>query len=79
MDATDEHLDVIATSLGEHGVSAELLNAVHACRPGHPSNKTTQTPFFNLQFMLAGRPCHSAIPHVQRAWLGAMVANEQER
>lgn len=74
-----EHLDIIAKAIGDNGGSAELLNAVHACRPGHPLNLSAAQPFLNLQFMLAGREYRFDIPHVQRAWIGAMVANERDQ
>jgi len=33
---------------------AELLNALHACRPGHPWNVAGVNHFENAAFMLAG-------------------------
>jgi len=36
--------------------SAAALNALHACREGHPWNKTTRNPWTNAAFVLGGRP-----------------------
>lgn len=33
-----------------------LLNALHACRDGHPLNKITPAPFFNAYMLAAQQP-----------------------
>ena len=38
--------------------SAELRNALHACRDGHPLNKTPENPFRNAWFMASQRPSY---------------------
>ena len=35
---------------------AELLNALHACRPGHPWNKTAVRPWTNAWWLACQRP-----------------------
>lgn len=64
-----DKLDAIAEALGRG--SAELLNAVHACRAGHPFNATAVRPFSNLQFMAGHR-----LPHRLAEWLAAQAAKE---
>ena len=36
--------------------STELLNALHACREGHPWNKTATRPWYKAWFLAAQRP-----------------------
>lgn len=69
-----EWLDRIAEAVGRG--SAELLNAVHACRDGHPLNKNRRTPFADLQFMLAPR---TVLPADVEEWLRRQVAAERVR
>lgn len=64
-----DKLDAIAEALGRG--SAELLNAVHACRPGHPWNATATRPYSNLKFMVGHR-----LPHPLAEWLAAQAAKE---
>lgn len=64
-----DKLDAIAEALGRG--SAELLNAVHACRPGHPLNKVKAFPFLNLWFMAANR-----LPHPLAEWLREQMDRE---
>lgn len=75
----NEKLDAIAEAIGSMGASADLLNALHACRPGHPLNEAAFSPFLNLAFMLAGRQCKSALTLEHRNWLSKMVAQERTR
>lgn len=47
--------------------SAELKNAIHACRPSHPLNKTAVRPFLNAWWMAV--PAHSGISMADCDWL----------
>jgi hypothetical protein len=48
--------------------SAELRNALHACRDGHPWNKTAKHPFRNAWFMASQRPSYEISSEALR-WL----------
>lgn len=76
MTETTEMLDSIATTIGENGGSSELLNAVHACRPGHPLNARAEAPFQNLRFMLAGR---GLVTGAQADWIVKQSGQEPRR
>ncbi len=53
--------------------SAEMKNALHACRPGHPLNKTIKRPFYNAYFMAIGQ---RSISYQTEEWLRKMVEKE---
>lgn len=67
-----EFLDRIALACGQG--SAELLNMVHACRDGHPLNKTAKAPFANLMPMLP-----LGLPADVEEWMRRQVAAERVR
>lgn len=52
----------------EMTTSAELLNALHACRPGHPWNVSGVNHFRNAWFMAAQRPSYE-ISSAATDWL----------
>jgi hypothetical protein len=48
--------------------NAETLNALHACRPDHPWNKTAKNPWRNAWFLATQRPIWE-IPSSALDWL----------
>lgn len=69
----DNMLDNIAQEIYANGGSAELINAVHACREGHPLNLGLS--FENLQFMLAGR---NMVTGDQKKWIDDQVRTNKK-
>jgi hypothetical protein len=53
--------------------SPTMLNALHACRPGHPLGKDTIYPWRNA-WCLAGQ--HREIPLSAFVWLGSKASDE---
>jgi len=56
--------------------NAELLNALHACRPGHPLNKTMRFPWANAWALAAQRPAWE-ISCAATAWLAKQAQAER--
>ena len=48
----------------------ETLNALHACRVGHPWNKTALKPWRSAAFMLRAHPSYE-MPTTAIDWLNA--------
>lgn len=63
-----EHIDAIQADIE---VSAEVRNALHACRPNHPlgKGKPPRQLFHNAAFLLMGRP---GVPSRHVEWLRGM-------
>lgn len=72
---TNQMLDEIAEKLS-HYRSATLLNAVHACRPGHPLNQAISNPFSNLRFMMSGWG-NMGLTAKQLRWIDGQAAEER--
>lgn len=53
-----------------------LLNALHACRPNHPWNRTTKQPFTNALFLAKQQGYFKRLSHEAEAWLEARAKEE---
>lgn len=53
-----------------------ILNALHACRPGHPWNGAAERPFINAHFLVAQHLGDFAAEDVQ--WLQDAAMDEQD-
>lgn len=73
MNARDinERLDRISLEL----TSAEALNTLHACRPGHPLGRGNDWRWRNLSFLVALR--RDQVRSVDRIWLSQMAEAEE--
>lgn len=75
MDEINERLDRICENIGR----AQTLNALHACRPGHPLNKDNDFCWRNAQMLVAqldGFTRRDIDPH-DILWLEKMARKEQ--
>jgi hypothetical protein len=54
----------------------EVLNALHACRPGHPWNKTAKNPWRNAWFIASQQPSY-VISCDATAWLEKQAKEEE--
>jgi hypothetical protein len=52
----------------------DFINALHACRKGHPLNKLTKQPWANARFMASGR---HELDCRDLDWLDKQVAKEE--
>jgi hypothetical protein len=48
---------------------AEVLNALHACRPGHPWNLTAEYPWRNAYAMVRALPFAARVRREDEDWL----------
>ena len=53
-----------------------LLNALHACRPDHPWNKTAERPWRNAWFLACQQPSY-IIPNAAKGWLSVQAERER--
>jgi hypothetical protein len=69
-----EQLDRIASAIR----SAETLNAIHACRDGHPLGRDNSRKWRNAHFMVMGRPAleRMEIDHADLDWLERQATKE---
>lgn len=58
----------------DHGLSAQTLNALHACRSGHPLNNDTQ--WYNALCLVSQAKYFSGVNNAIR-WLGAQADTER--
>ncbi len=56
-----------------------LLNALHACRPGHPLGKGQTAPFYNAYFLAMQQDYFHSLPHWAEDWLLKQSKNNNEK
>ncbi len=56
----------------------EMLNALHACREGHPWNKSAVNPWLSAWFLCGQQPGYY-MPADATAWLRKQAAARGER